>query len=104
MNNQEGRDQSGDVTINWVEGDEGGKHNNYLFEPGANSRPSIAGLARQTQQPTAEPIVCDEGRMRDRMRSKINSKQTKISREKWMGFAIFVACLVWISFYSSNQY
>jgi hypothetical protein len=101
MNNREGGDQSGDVTINWVEGDGGGKHNNYLFVPGANSRPSIAGLAPQTQQPTAEAIVCVEGRMRDRMRSKINSKQTT---EKWMGFAKFVACLVCISFYSSNQY
>ena len=66
MNNREGGDQSGDVTINWVEGDGGGKHNNYLFEHGANSRPSTACLAPEhnnKQQPSSF-VVANVRRMR----------------------------------------
>jgi hypothetical protein len=69
MNDQWAVYRLGDVTINWVEGDGGWRHNNYVFN---------------------FPPNATTNKMRDRTRSKINTKQTTISREKWMGFAKFV--------------
>jgi hypothetical protein len=42
--------QLGDVTINWVEGDGGGRHNNsqHSYQPRANSRPGAAIFAPNT--------------------------------------------------------
>ena len=42
--------RSGDVTINWVGGDGEGGTQQLFFEPRANSRPSTARLAPNTQQ------------------------------------------------------
>jgi hypothetical protein len=43
----------GDATINWVEGDGGGRHNNsqhstFILQPRANSRPGAANFAPNT--------------------------------------------------------
>ena len=67
INNREGGGRPGDVTINWVEGDGGGKHNNYFaLEPGANSRPSTACLAPEHNNKQQPPsfVVANERRMR----------------------------------------
>ena len=98
MGDREGGDRLGDTTINWVEGDGGGKHNNYFaLEPGANSRPSTACLApkhNNKQQPSSF-VVANE-RMATQFAMKMQNKQQ--SAEEGGGICFkFVACLVFFS-------
>jgi hypothetical protein len=79
MGDREGGDRLEDTTINWVEGDGGGKHNNYFaFEPGANSRPSTACLAlkhNNKQQPSSF-VVANERKARPFATEMQNKQQS----------------------------
>jgi hypothetical protein len=102
INNWEGGGWPGDTTINWVEGDGAGKHNNYFdFEPGANSRPSTACLApkHNNKQQSSSFVVVNERKARP-FATDVQNKQQSAEE----GGGKFDCCLVFISCYSNNTY
>jgi hypothetical protein len=79
INNREGGGRPGDVTINWVEGDGGGKHNNYFaLEPRPIQGHCLAPEHNNKQQPPSF-VVANERRMIDRLQwtCKTNNNQPK---------------------------
>jgi hypothetical protein len=105
INDREGGDRPGDVTINWVEGDIGGNHNNYFaLEPGANSRPSTACLAPEHNNKQQPPsfVVANERRMR-LFAMDMQDKQQSVEEDGGI-CCKFDCCLVFISFYRNNSY
>ena len=96
MGDGEGGDRLGEVTINWVEGDIGGKHNNYFaLDPGANLRPSTACLApkHNNKQQSSSFVVVNERKARP-FATDVQNKQQSAEE----GGGKFNCCLVLLVF------